>query len=170
MYIKEKGVWDHIDGTLTRSTEKTALEAWQTKDAQIIFWILASIEPHMVNNLSSYSTAKGVWDYLKHIYNQNITAKRFQLELDITNYHQRNLLIQDYYSGFLNLWVKYSTILYGDLYGASLTLVKIVYEVNKRDQFLMKHQPKFKVVRTGLLNRFSPPSLDVCLGELLREE
>jgi len=48
--------------------------------------------------------------------------------------------------------------------------LQTVHEVSKRDQFLMKLRPKFEIARVGLLNRDPVPSLDVCLGELLREE
>jgi hypothetical protein len=34
----------------------------------------------------------------------------------------------------------------------------------------MKLRPEFEIARAGLLNRDPVPSLDVCLGELLREE
>jgi hypothetical protein len=34
----------------------------------------------------------------------------------------------------------------------------------------MKLRPEFESARAGLLNRDPVPSLDVCLGELLREE
>ena len=43
-------------------------------------------------------------------------------------------------------------------------------ERSKRAQFLMKWQSKFEVTRSHLMNRDSSPSLDVCFGELLREE
>ena len=170
MFVKGKGLWGHVDGTSTAPTDNTALEAWQTKDAQIITWILTSIEPHVVNNLRSFSTAKDMWDYLKRVYNQDNAAKRFQLELDIATYRQGDLSIQDYYSGFLNLWAEHSAILHADVSTDSLAVVQKVYEISKRDQFLMKLRPEFDVVRAALLNRNPAPSLDVCLGELLREE
>ncbi|PNX65981.1 glutamate receptor-like protein, partial [Trifolium pratense] len=34
----------------------------------------------------------------------------------------------------------------------------------------MKLRPEFEVVRGALLNRHPVPSLDTCVGELLREE
>lgn len=34
----------------------------------------------------------------------------------------------------------------------------------------MKLKPEFEIARARLLNRDPVPSLDVCLGELLREE
>ena len=57
MYVKGNGLWSHLDGVSKAPTEKTGLDAWETKDAQIITWILNSIEPHMINNLRSFSTA-----------------------------------------------------------------------------------------------------------------
>jgi hypothetical protein len=37
-------------------------------------------------------------------------------------------------------------------------------------QFLIKLRPEFEVTRSNLMNRDPSPSLDVCFGELLREE
>ena len=45
-----------------------------------------------------------------------------------------------------------------------------VHAQSKRDQFLMKLQPKFEATRSNLMNRNPVPSLDVCFGELLHEE
>lgn len=58
----------------------------------------------MINNLCPFSTAQEMWNYLKCIYDQDNAAKRFKLELDMANYKQGTLSIQEYYSGFLNLW------------------------------------------------------------------
>nr|CAD1830248.1 unnamed protein product [Ananas comosus var. bracteatus] len=48
--------------------------------------------------------------------------------------------------------------------------VLAVYDVSKRDQFLMKLRSDFENVRSNLMSRHPPPSLDMCFGELLREE
>lgn len=45
----------------------------------------------------------------------------------------------------------------------------VVYAESKRDQIL-KLRPKFETTRAGLINRDPVPSLNVCMGELLREE
>ena len=170
MYVKGKGLWSHLDGVSKAPTEKTGLDAWETKDAQIITWILNSIDPHMINNLRSFSTAQEMWNYLKRIYNQGNSAKHFQLELEIANYKQGDLSIQEYYSGFLNLWTEHSAIIHANVPKTSLAAVQEVYNTSGRDQFLMKLRPEFEVVRGALLNRNLVPSLDTCVGELLREE
>jgi len=102
----------HLDDVSKAPTEKAALEEWEYKDAQIITWILNSIDPQMINNLRPFSSAQEMWNYLKRIYNQDNAAKRFQLELEIRNYKQGNLSIQEYYSGFLNLWTEHSAIIH----------------------------------------------------------
>jgi len=123
-----------------------------------------------VNNLCFFGTAREMWDYLKRIYHQDNTARRFQLELKISNFSQGNLSIEQYYSSFVNLWSEYSDIIYSKVSKEALPSLQAVHEVSKQDQFLMKLRPEFEIARAGLLNRDPVPSLDVCLGELLREE
>lgn len=170
MFLIGKELWNHIDGSSSAPTEAKALAQWQTQDARIVSWILASIESHMVNNLRSFSTAKQMWDYLRRVYHQENAARRFQLELEISTFSQGNLSIEQYYSGFINLWSEYSGILYSKVSKEALAGLQAVHEDSKRDQFLMKLRPEFEIARAGLLNRDPIPSLDICLGELLREE
>ena len=74
-------------------------------------WILGSVDPLIVLNLRPYKTTKTMWEYLKKVYYQDNNARRFQLDNDISNYVQGNLFIQDYYSGFQNLWAEYTDII-----------------------------------------------------------
>lgn len=45
-----------------------------------------------------------------------------------------------------------------------------VYNTSRRDQFLMKFHHEFEVVRVALLNMNYVPSLDICVGELSKEQ
>ncbi|KAL6325124.1 hypothetical protein AAG906_022691 [Vitis piasezkii] len=146
------------------------LGPWEAKDAHAVSWLLGSIEPHMVNNLRSLSTAKEMWEYLGQIYNQDNNACRFQLELEIANFTQGNLSIEQYYYGFLNLWGEYSGIIYAKVPKEALSKLQTVHEESRRDQFLMKLRAEYETTRAGLLNRNPVPTLDICLGELLQEE
>lgn len=62
-------MWSLLDGVSKAREEKAALEKWEYKDAQVIFWILSSINTQKINNLRSFSTVKERWDYSKSIYN-----------------------------------------------------------------------------------------------------
>jgi hypothetical protein len=52
----------------------------------------------------------------------------------------------------------------------ALATLQAVHSESQRDQFLMKLRLEFESARAGLINCTPVPSLEVCLGELLREE
>ena len=79
MFLKGKELWSHIDGSSSALTDAKEVTRWEAKDARIVSWILASIEPQMVNNLRSFNTAKEMWDFLKRIYLQDNTDDVFNL-------------------------------------------------------------------------------------------
>jgi hypothetical protein len=124
----------------------------------------------MVNNLREFTTVKAMWDYLRRIYYQDNSARKFQLELDIGNYCQGNLSIEQFYSGFINLWNDDSRLVHSQVPKEALAALQEVHSKSQWDQFLMKLQPEFESARAGLINRQPVPSLEVCLGEFLREE
>ena len=111
-----------------------------------------------------------MWNYLHTVYNQDNSARRFQLEYEMANFTQGSLSIEEYFSGFQTLWTDYSNIVYVNVPAATLSVVQVVHATSNQDQFLMKLWPDFEIVWSNLMNRHPVPSLDVCLSELLREE
>lgn len=81
-----KKLWVHIDGSTARPTNATTLAQWETHDARIITWVFCSINPHIVWNLRPCKTAKGMWEYLKRVHNQENSTRRFQLEYEHSEY------------------------------------------------------------------------------------
>ena len=77
--VKGKELWGFVDGTESApdSKEKEKLAKWKVKDAQIMSWILGSMEPSMILNLRPYKSSKDMWGYLKKVYNQSNAARRF---------------------------------------------------------------------------------------------
>jgi len=132
------------------------------KDAQVMSWVLGSVDPNIVLNLQPYKTATTMWNYLKKVYNQNNAARRFQLEHDITLFKQDSLSVSEFYSQFMNLWAEYTEIVYADLTSKGLSYVQFVHETTKRDQFLMKLRSEFEGIRSNLMHRNPVPSLDAC--------
>ena len=142
----------------------------KSKMLESMTWILASVDQLIVFNLRPYKTTKDLWEYLKKVYNQDNTARRFQLEYDIANYSQGNLSIQYYFFGFQSFWAEFVDIVYAKVPTESLSVVQEVHEQSKRDQFFMKLRPKFEAIHSNMMNRAPSPSLDVRFGELLCEE
>ncbi len=169
-FLKGKELWGHIDGSTKEGATAAEKAAWAAKDNQIMTWILVSMEPHLILSLRPHRSAKAMWDYLKQVYNQDNNARRFQLELAIANYTQGDLSVQEYYSGFLTLWNDYSDLVTTKVSAEGLAAVQEVHRTSQRDQFLMKLRPDFESIRASLINRDPVPTLEVCFGELLREE
>ncbi|KAG7982853.1 hypothetical protein I3843_04G074200 [Carya illinoinensis] len=111
-----------------------------------------------------------MWAYLKRVYHQDNDARRFQLEHAIAMFQQGSLSIQDYYSAFLTLWHEYADLVTADVPVDALSTIQTLHATSRRDQFLMKLRSEYESVRSSLLNRSPVPSLDICFGELLREE
>ncbi|KAA8531088.1 hypothetical protein F0562_005797 [Nyssa sinensis] len=144
--------------------------SWAVLDARIMSWLLGSVELHIVTNLRPHSSAQSMWAYLKTVYHQDNDARRFQLEHAIAMFQHGSLSIQDYYSAFLTLWNEYADLVTADVPVAALSTIQTLHATSRRDQFLMKLRPEYESVRSSLLNRSPVPSLDICFGELLREE
>jgi len=70
----------------------------------------------------------------------------------------------------MNLWAKYTDIIYKDLSIEGQIAVQNVHDTTKRYQFQMKLRFDFEGIRTNLMNKAIVPSLDECLNELLHEE
>ncbi|XP_068657987.1 uncharacterized protein [Aristolochia californica] len=139
-------------------------------DARVKTWILGSIEPHLVLNLRPYKTALDTWNYLHKAYQETSAARRFQVEYEMENFTQGGCSIEEYFSGFQNLWADYIDIVYENVLVAALYVVQAVHETRKRDQFLMKLCPEFEITQSHLMNCHPVLSLDAYLSELLREE
>ncbi|KAA8547051.1 hypothetical protein F0562_003480 [Nyssa sinensis] len=107
----------------------------------------------MVNNLRGFTIVKTMRDYLRRICYQDNSARKFQLELDIGNYHQGNLSIEQFYSGFINLWSDYFGLVHSQVPKEALVALQAVHSESQRDQFLMKLRPEFESARDGLINR-----------------
>lgn len=62
LYVEGKDIWGHNDGSTKKTTDK--METWDNQEAQIMSWIMSSIEPHIALNLHPYKTVVDMWSYL----------------------------------------------------------------------------------------------------------
>ena len=130
-------------------------------------WRPGSVDPQHILNLRPYKAEKGMWDYLKRIYQLDHSARIFHLEHDLSQFAQRIMSIQNYYSHRVRLWTDYTEIIYSILPDASITVVQDIHSTSQRDQFLMKLRYEFEQVRLNLMSWVPSPSIDTCLSELL---
>lgn len=114
----------------TKRRGKIYISSWNTKDAKIKKWILGTVEPHLILNLKPYKTEKEMWEYLKTVYHRGNATRQYQLEFEIAQYTQGSGTIQDYYSGFLNLWTEYDEIKYADMSSVALSEIQKLQETS----------------------------------------
>jgi len=177
-FIQGHELWGFIDGSETKpeiktagdETEKANLKKWVSGNSRVMSWILESVEPHIGINLRPYQTAFEMWNYLKSIYHIANEARKYQIDLEIHEYNQGQKSVQNYYSGFMTLWLEYNSILYSKVSGDSLVTIKELQEQNMRDQFLMKLRPEFEPVRRQIMAQKPIPTLTECFREIMREE
>lgn len=99
-FLRGKNLSGHIECTTPKpiaskdSSDVTKLTEWEIEDAKIMTWFLNYVDQLFILNLRPYKTAKGMWDYLKMIYNKDNVACKFQLELAFFEYSQGNKSIQ----------------------------------------------------------------------------
>nr|CAN63642.1 hypothetical protein VITISV_038695 [Vitis vinifera] len=165
LFLKGKDLWGHIDGTdvekpstFDKSQDVRSSPSWAVLDARIMSWLLGSMEPHIVTHLRPHHSAQSMWAYLK------------KLEHAIAMFQHGSLSIQDYYLAFLTLWHEYADLVTTDVPIDALSTIQTIHATTRRDQFLMKLRPEYESVCSSLLNRSPIPFLDICFGELLREE
>ncbi|XP_031265933.1 uncharacterized protein LOC116124354 [Pistacia vera] len=131
LFVMGKELWGHIDGSNKAPMDVSKLAQWQTKDARVMTWILGSMDPIIVLNLRPCKTAKSMWEYLKKVYNQDNIARCSQLEYEIASYTQGDLSIQDYFSGFNNIWGEFTDIIYAKVPEDSLSVVQEIHAQSK---------------------------------------
>ncbi|KAJ4705162.1 Retrovirus-related Pol polyprotein from transposon TNT 1-94 [Melia azedarach] len=145
-FLKGKDLWGHIDGTDVALTSDTA----KSKD--------------VVSSPSWAMLDARIMSWLLGSVEPHI------LEHAIAMFQHGSLSIQDYYSAFMTLWHEYTDLVTADVPVATLNTIRNLHNTSQRDQFLMKLRPEYESVRSSLLNRSPVPPLDLCFGELFREE
>jgi hypothetical protein len=68
IFVKGKELWGHVDGTdpaPNKTTHKDAYAKWEAKDAQVMAWIIGSVDPNIVLNLRPFGTTAKMWEYLE---------------------------------------------------------------------------------------------------------
>jgi len=58
LFVIEKELWDHIEGSDSPPTNSTKLAQRSVKDFWVMLWILGSIDTFIVLNIKSYKTVK----------------------------------------------------------------------------------------------------------------
>ncbi|CAL1358011.1 unnamed protein product [Linum trigynum] len=144
-------------------------EDWAVHNAQIMVWLLGSMDPSIALSLRGFSTAHAMWKHLSDIHSQVSSSRRFEIEIELARLHQGELDVRSYYQESVRLWTEH------DLLTSSLLSSEASAEVLRERassrfmQFFMKLRGEFEGIRSSLMHR-NVTTLEDALGELVREE
>ena len=106
IFVEGKGYSGILDGSQKEEGTTEAKLQWKTKNAQVITWILNSVEPEITLSLRSFKTAATMWKHLQGFYSQVDQSRQFQLEYEIANINQEDRDIHGFYIEILKLWTE----------------------------------------------------------------
>ncbi|XP_074326750.1 uncharacterized protein LOC141664694 [Apium graveolens] len=168
-FLEGQDLWNYVDDTNPKPTEKADQFKWVINNAKIKTWIMESVENSTVVNLSPLSTTHLMWEYLKCIYRQTNDARMYQLEQEVNSLSRESLSIQEFYSAIMFLWNEMDMIEEKIPEAALETVLKLRLQTRAR-QFLMKLRQDFEPIRATILNRGGSSSVDTILPDLLAEQ
>ena len=64
IFIKGKDLWGYVTSSTAapdKEKDKAGYAQWETKDAQIMGWLLGSVEPNIILNLRPFKTSAEMW-------------------------------------------------------------------------------------------------------------
>ncbi|KAL5763158.1 hypothetical protein ACOSP7_019422 [Xanthoceras sorbifolium] len=70
VFVVGKGLSGFLDGSAKEEGDEKAKSSWKTKNAQVITWVLNSVELDIALSLRSFKTTADIWNHLKGIYSQ----------------------------------------------------------------------------------------------------
>ncbi|CAN0925637.1 Transcription termination factor MTERF5, chloroplastic [Linum grandiflorum] len=172
VFVQGRRLLSILDGSTKEPIESATAKVkddWEANNAQVISWILSSIDPGIALSLRGFTSASATWKHLTDLYTQTNASRKFDIEFEIASLQQGDRDISSYYQAVVTLWTEH------DLLTASLVSSAASSEVLKERassrlmQFLMCLRPEYEGIRAPILHR-EVTTIEKVLPELLREE
>ncbi|KAA8535330.1 hypothetical protein F0562_030333 [Nyssa sinensis] len=156
-----------VDGTLKPPANTSPDHAqWRRTKDMVLTWILNTITPSLANSLDYHDDPRDVWLDLESRFCHGNSARLFHLKRKISNLHQNQLSIPDYYNSIKQLW--------DELGNLQPTTDAHTLEKRAEDervfQFLLGLNDSFAALRTQILATDPLPPLNKVFSILFQEE
>ncbi|CAL1359030.1 unnamed protein product [Linum trigynum] len=142
---------------------------WHAANAQIIHWLVATVDIPTALSLRRFRTAHEMWSYICTTYSQNTASHQFEMEGEIARLAQGDRDVRVYYQECLHLWTEYDLLTVPLVPDVAAVAVQAERDRTRVLQFLAKLRPEFEPIRASLIHR-NTTSVDSVVAELMREE
>lgn len=169
-----------VDGSLPRPSGNSTAKAWDRVDHVVMGWIIAVLEDSIANSVLSYKTSKAIWDELGERDGQSSNAQMFSLQEVLNTLTQTSeMTISEFFTKIKTLWDEFdelNPVPSCNCPAASSCTCEIAKKCFKMQQnikvisFLMKHDKKYKQVKSNMLMMADLPTLAQAYRILLQEE
>ncbi|CAL1381895.1 unnamed protein product [Linum trigynum] len=156
LFVQGRRLSAILDGTAAEPGETATAkvkEDWAVNNAQVMGWILGSVDPSIALSLRSFTTAHAMWSHLTAFHSQSSASRKFDVELDIARLHQGDMDILSYYQEAVTLWTEHDMLTMSLISAAASAEVQQERTSSRLMHFLMKLRPEFESIRSSLLHR-----------------
>ena len=176
--LKARRKFVFIDGTINKPSETRKLLNWETVNSMLVSWILRSIDTKLAAAIPYHTEEKPLWDYLERRFCVANGPRLQQLRVDIVGCKQtKGMSVDDYFNRLMSLYDELSRLKplracnCGNCTCDVAGQLASDREEDKLHQFLIGLDDEyFSIVRSNLLSRSPPITLDRAYQTLLQEE
>lgn len=161
-----------IDGSIERPKKgEPFADQWETVNATIVIWLFGTLEPELLNTVSSEEDPKKLWDELAVRYGQGNRTTKYRLRSEICLLRQEGRTVTDYYYKLKGLWEELETHLWIPACNEDATQLFAEREEEKSFKFLMGlNQETFGTVVSNIIGMDPLPNFSKVFSLVLNEE
>lgn len=145
---------------------------WEQMDNSVFTWIIQTIEPALVVNVTRYPTAKALWDGLALTYGSGTDSLRtYDLHRRASLVRQGGGSIESCWNRLQDLWTTIHANEPNPMQcAADINIHNKKIEALRLYQFLTAIDEKFNIEKNDLLKKDPLPTLEVAYMEIRRAE
>ena len=164
-----------INGSVPRPDDDDAdpalVESWQCTNDIVSSWLLNSISKDLTESIIYCESAAAMWSDLRSRFLHGNGPRIFQLKRELTNFHQGNLTVTQYFSKIKSLWAELSS------YGPSFVCqcggngpLQAFFQREYVICFLMGLDESYSAIRGQILATDPMPDINKAFSLVVQEE
>ena len=170
-YLKGKGRLSHLLGT-GPAADDPAFGTWDEEDSMIMSWLWDSMEPMISDTCMFFSTAKEIWEFIRHTYSKaRDAAQVYEIKVKIAATKQGDKSVTKYANLLQNRWQELDHYRVFEMKcPEDAGILKSFIERDRVYDFLAGLNPEFDQVRIQILGKEDTPSLEETISLIRAEE